>query len=414
MVQPNPGATSVTLTGSEIVDILGLQWQQTTTQSIANLAGASSALLALNNTWTGTNTINKSSATAFVVGPNGTTNPTFTVATNTASGATGLKITNAAAAGGLAVSVTSSGTDENLTIDAKGAGTITLNGTGTGAITLARATGVTGAITGTSASANALAVGRLGATTPAFNVDASTPASVTGLNVASAAAAAGVAVSVTSSGTNENLTINAKGSGTVTINGTATGNIVFGKAVTFTGSSSGTTTVAATAAAAGALTLPAVTGTIQSTTGANLNIEDIYNCTASVTANNTTTYANVTGLSGTVVIGTYQFEAVLPSTVASGTGGIKFCFKYTTTVLSSLESTSMGYTASAVAVQHVTNTADQTDLFTQAAVVMMTIVKGTFVVSTGGTIAVQVAQNTANASNSIALLGGALKLTRIA
>lgn len=78
----------------------------------------------------------------------------------------------------------------------------------------------------TSNSANALAVGRNGATNPVFNVDDSTTSAATGLNVKGAAAAAGVAVTAISSGTNENLTIDAKGSGTLTLNGTATGAVV--------------------------------------------------------------------------------------------------------------------------------------------------------------------------------------------
>ena len=48
------------------------------------------------------------------------------------SSATGLNVNGAAAGAGLAVSVISSGTDESLTIDAKGAGTTTINGTATG------------------------------------------------------------------------------------------------------------------------------------------------------------------------------------------------------------------------------------------------------------------------------------------
>lgn len=87
-------------------------------------------------TYTGASTVSVASATAFVVGPNGTTNPTFKVVTNTASAATGISITSAAAAGGVAVAVLSSGTNENLTIDAKGSGTISLNATGTGTVTI--------------------------------------------------------------------------------------------------------------------------------------------------------------------------------------------------------------------------------------------------------------------------------------
>lgn len=85
--------------------------------------------------------------------------------------------------------------------------------------------GITGVTTGTSTSANALAVGRQGTTNPVLNVDASTSNVVTGLNLKGAAAAGGMALSVTSSGTNENLTIDAKGSGTITLNGTATGTV---------------------------------------------------------------------------------------------------------------------------------------------------------------------------------------------
>ena len=121
--------------------------------------------------------------------------------------------------------------------------------------------GTPAAITGSSltitgSSANALVVGRAGATNPTLQVDPSTASSATGLKVKSAAAASGLALSVISSGTNENLTLDAKGSGTITIGGTSTGNIVMGRAVTglstsVTGiltSQSGTATPAAASA----------------------------------------------------------------------------------------------------------------------------------------------------------------------
>lgn len=77
-------------------------------------------------------TITSTSANALAVGANGTTNPVLKVNANTASVATGVTIVGAAASGGVAVSAISSGTDENLTLDAKGAGAITLGGTSTG------------------------------------------------------------------------------------------------------------------------------------------------------------------------------------------------------------------------------------------------------------------------------------------
>lgn len=83
-------------------------------------------------------TIDTDSATALTVGVNGATNPAFLVDASTASSATGIKVKSAAAASGVALSVISSGTDENLTIDAKGSGTITLGGTSTGALVSTR------------------------------------------------------------------------------------------------------------------------------------------------------------------------------------------------------------------------------------------------------------------------------------
>lgn len=142
--------------------------------------------------------------------------------------------------------------------------------------------------------------------------------------------------------------------------------------------------------------------------------KQIRRTTGAVTKNASATYENVTGLSATVIPGTYRFRAVLPSTVASGTGGIKYAFNYTGTVLSAIHSTAKGYTASAVAVQATTTTTTQTDLFTQAAVVILTEIEGTFVVTTGGTVDVQVAQNTSNASNTVALVGGSFEVVRIA
>lgn len=182
------------------------------------------------------------------------------------------------------------------------------------------------------------------------------------------------------------------------------------------GSSSGSTTIAPAAAAGGTLTVPTVasTGTLATTTGANLYTVDLKRTSASVTKNASAAYANVTGLSFTVVPGTYAFRAFLPSTVASGTGGIKYSFNYTTAVLSAIESTARGFTSAAVAVQHTTTTTTQTDLFTQAAVVIFVEIVGTMVVTTGGTVDIQMAQNTSNGSDTIALIGGFAEFVRIA
>ena len=80
-----------------------------------------------------------------------------------------------------------------------------------------------GELTVTSAAAAALAVGRLGATTPAFSVDAATGSQVAGLKVTGAATGGTVAVVATDSGADTNLTVNAKGTGTIGIGSVSTG-----------------------------------------------------------------------------------------------------------------------------------------------------------------------------------------------
>lgn len=80
--------------------------------------------------------VSSTSANALAVGANGTTNPSLQVDASTASAATGLKVTSAAAAAGVAVAAISSGTNENLTVDAKGSGTITLASVSTGNVVI--------------------------------------------------------------------------------------------------------------------------------------------------------------------------------------------------------------------------------------------------------------------------------------
>lgn len=192
---------------------------------------------------------------------------------------------------------------------------------------------------------------------------------------------------------------------------TKSGGTIDGTVIGGTNPAAGTfTTVTGTPAlTGGTIAGPTITGaTISGTISPN-----IVATSAPVTANNTATYASVTGLVQTVVPGTYKFIAILPSTVASGTGGIKYSFHYVTTALTSIEATSRGYTAAAVATQHTTTTTDVADLFSQAAVVIFVEIEGTMVVSTGGTIQIQMAQNTGNVSNTIALLGGSFQMTRI-
>jgi hypothetical protein len=84
----------------------------------------------------GAHTITSASATALTAGSNGATNPAFTVDASTASQAAGFKITGAATGGTVALVATDSGSNTNLTINAKGTGTIAIGGVSTGAVTI--------------------------------------------------------------------------------------------------------------------------------------------------------------------------------------------------------------------------------------------------------------------------------------
>lgn len=187
------------------------------------IAGAKSLTGALS--LASTFTVTSSNAAAVSVGRQGATDPAFKIDASAASSATGMEIVAAAAAGGVNLRAISSGAAENLTVNAKGTGTISLGSVSTGNITLARATGVTGALTVTSTGASALAVGANGATNPVLKIDASTGSVATGLSVTGAATGGTTAVAVTDSGSNASLTLDAKGTGTVTIAGTSSGDV---------------------------------------------------------------------------------------------------------------------------------------------------------------------------------------------
>jgi hypothetical protein len=166
------------------------------------------------------------------------------------------------------------------------------------------------ASTVTSSSANALTVGPNGTTNPTFNVDASTASAATGLNVKGAAAASGLAVSVLSSGTNENLTVDAKGSGTITLGGTSTGNIVLNRNVTFGGTRSGGTaaiisgsgaTVTLTAAQSGSLILmDRAAGIVFTLPAPAVGLQFSFYVPVSVTSNN---YKVITDAGTTLLVG---------------------------------------------------------------------------------------------------------------
>lgn len=141
-------------------------------------------------------------------------------------------------------------------------------------------------------------------------------------------------------------------------------------------------------------------------------LPNILKCTTAA-APATTALVAVTGLSGqTLVAGaTYKFRAVLPG-LADGTSGQNYAFKYTTATLTSIEATGIGYTASAVAVQHTTTTTDATLLFDQGAALVMVILEGTMVVNAGGTVALQTGLHTGTTA-AATYVGASMEFIRI-
>ncbi len=206
---------------------------------------------------------------------------------------------------------------------------------------------------------------------------------------------------VTIADTTGALTITGTGAATIT---KTTNQIVLG--------TTNTTTLNAVAPAASIVSnLPTVAGSIATTTGSNLFYPDLKRCTAQVDAT-TTTLANVTGLSFTVVPGTYQFFADI-NTTCGGTGGVKLAFNYTTTVLSAINANALAYTASAVAQSKTTTTTTQTSIVASNTAFTDVVLSGTMVVTTGGTIDLQFAENSANSTSSV-LVGSYMQFTRIA
>lgn len=116
-----------------------------TTPTIGAATGTS---LALTSFITSTNhTITSASANALAVGLNGTTNSAFSVDASTALQAAGLNIKGAATGGTVTIAAIDSGSNTNITLNAKGTGTIGIGTVSTGAVTITPPTTHSGALT---------------------------------------------------------------------------------------------------------------------------------------------------------------------------------------------------------------------------------------------------------------------------
>lgn len=91
--------------------------------------------------------VTSASAAAFAVGLTGATNSAFKVDASTALQVAGLTVKGAVTGGTVAVVVTDSGADANLTLNAKGAGTIGIGSVSTGRVTITPVTTITGSLT---------------------------------------------------------------------------------------------------------------------------------------------------------------------------------------------------------------------------------------------------------------------------
>lgn len=173
--------------------------------------------------------ITATDANALTVGVNGTTNPTLVVNTSDAASVNGLQILSGNGGSTVKLSTISANTNDGMQLLPKGTGTLTLGQTGNTQITAAVLVSANDGLRVTTNASNRFLVGPNGTTNPSFTVDCSTSSAATGLQVKSAAAGAGIAVSAISSGTNENLTINSKGSGTILVGNTSTGQVSLGR-----------------------------------------------------------------------------------------------------------------------------------------------------------------------------------------
>lgn len=133
--------------------------------------------------------ITSTGATGLAIGPNGSTNPVLVADCSVSSAATGVKVIGRAAAAGADLVVVSSGTNENLKIDAKGSGTLTLQGTATGGITLTRAVTASSTIAGANSILSSHATAGVGYASGAGGAVTQATSRTTGVTVNKAAGA---------------------------------------------------------------------------------------------------------------------------------------------------------------------------------------------------------------------------------
>lgn len=208
--------------------------------------GAGAVVLATSPTLTGSVAITSTSASALAVGANGATNPAFNVDSSASSQVAGLNVKGAATGGMVALSAIDSGANTNLSIDAKGTGTVTVGSNSTGSILLLRAVGL-----GSSGSSNGL-LSFAGATSGSIQV--TVPSGALGNPTLTLPAATDTLVARATSDTLTNKTFDTAGAGNnfkiggeqVTATTTRAGDIIYNNGtnwVALPGNNSGTGTL---------------------------------------------------------------------------------------------------------------------------------------------------------------------------
>jgi hypothetical protein len=211
------------------------------------------------------------SSTCLSAGNVAPTNPAFLVDCSTGSQAAGLKVTGAATGGTVALAAIDSGSNANISVNAKGSGTIAVGNVSTGAVTITPATTLSNALTygGVTLSNSVTGTGSMVlGTSPALTTPTLGVASATSVNKVAITAPATSATLTLIDGTT--LTGPASSGTAMTLGNTetVTGVKTFGSAgavgrLKIAGTTSGAITLDATAAAgSGTLTLPAATDTI--------------------------------------------------------------------------------------------------------------------------------------------------------
>ena len=149
----------------------------------------------------------------------------------------------------------------------------------------------------------------------------------------------------------------------------------------------------------------------------NNNFTDLYSRvqplrqSADVTATESTTLANLTGLVATLAVGTYKFRVALQC-LSTGNGGTKVAFVYATPT--SIQCEAKAFTASAVAVTRFTTTTSAASIVAATTANICIELEGTIVVATAGTIQVQGAQNASHTDTTTFYAGSTLEIYQVA